>query len=128
MPPISIHRCDWKKNRELRDASARQLGLKRQKQQLRGSTRKPNSWKKNHPTHPCGFTNNLTPAPIQWHTGTREAIGRLRAKETFLVSLTSFDYIYTAIMWNLFIVKFTITNCALICKNPEQSRKVKYSV
>ena len=70
----------------------RQLRLKRQKQQLRGSTRKPDNWKKSRPTRPCGFTNNLTPAPIQWHTDTREAIGRPRAKETFLVSLTSFDY------------------------------------
>ena len=73
----------------------KQLQQKQQKLQHKENMKKPNNWRKNHRTLHFGFINNLTPAPIQWHTSTREVTGRLRAKETFIMSLTSFnDFTY----------------------------------
>ena len=77
----------------------KQLQQKQQKLRLRENTKKPNNWRKNHLTLPFDFTNNLTPAPIQWHTNTREATGRLRAKETFMMSLTSFNGTYVHVIF-----------------------------
>ena len=75
----------------------KQLQQKQQKLQHKENMKKPNNWRKNHHTLHFGFINNLTPAPIQWHTSTREATGRLRAKETSLMSLTSFSFVFTGI-------------------------------
>ena len=93
----------------------KQLQQKQQKLQLRENMKKPNNWRKNHLILLYGFTNNLTPAPIQWHTNTREATGRLRAKETFMMYLTSFNdmfiivYFYNILVCIIFII-FIITH------------------
>jgi len=70
----------------------KQLQQKQQKLLLREDTKNPNNSRKNHLILLFGFTNNLTPAPIQWHTSTREATGRPRAKETSRMFLTSFSF------------------------------------
>ena len=99
----------------------KQLQQKQQKLQLRENMKKPNNWRKNHLTLLFGFTNNLTPAPIQWHTNTREATGRLRAKETFMMSPTSFncfctidvdnmEFVYCKFMIKPFLVNYLLSD------------------